>query len=211
MDSEVRILPSAFCVRSSVWIEQWGPNPKVEGSNPSGRIKTIMKEIAIVYLAAGMSSRFGGRIKQFAEVGPNGEKLIEYSLKQAIPVGFSKIIFIVGDKTGEPMRDFFGDNYLGIPIFYAKQNYNVKEKDRLWGTVDALCSAKNLINCPIVVRNGDDIYGKNSFKLLIKHLQDTNEEATIGYKLIDVLPNNGNTNRGIFKISEWKFLFSVFS
>ncbi len=26
-----------LCACSSVWIEQWGPNPKVEGSNPFGR------------------------------------------------------------------------------------------------------------------------------------------------------------------------------
>ena len=29
------------------------------------------KEIALVYMVAGMSSRFGGKIKQFAKVGPN--------------------------------------------------------------------------------------------------------------------------------------------
>ncbi len=29
--------PIIICARSSAWIEQWGPNPKVEGSNPFGR------------------------------------------------------------------------------------------------------------------------------------------------------------------------------
>ncbi len=161
----------------------------------------MAEEIAIVYMTAGISSRFGGRMKQFAEVGPNGEKLIEYSIKQAIPAGFSKIIFIVGDKTEKPIKDFFRNNYLGTPVIYAIQNYNIKERDRPWGTVEALCSAKNLIDSSIVVCNGDDIYGQSSFKILFRHLQNSNEEATIGYKLIDVLPNNGNTNRGIFKIN----------
>ena len=49
-----------------------------------------MKGIALVYMVAGMSSRFEGKIKQFAEVGPKGEKLLEYSIKQAIPAKFSK-------------------------------------------------------------------------------------------------------------------------
>ena len=42
------------------------------------------KEIAIVYPVAGLSSRFQGKIKQFAQVGPNNETLIEYSLNQAL-------------------------------------------------------------------------------------------------------------------------------
>ena len=57
------------------------------------------KHIAIVYMVAGISSRFGGKIKQLAKVGPNQETLIEYSLNQAISSGFTKIIFIVGEKT----------------------------------------------------------------------------------------------------------------
>ena len=52
-------------------------------------------EIALVYMVAGLSSRFGGEIKQFAKVGPNNETLIEYSLNQALPAGFTKIVFIV--------------------------------------------------------------------------------------------------------------------
>ena len=52
-----------------------------------------MEEIAIVYMVAGMSSRFG-KVKQFAKVGINGETLIEYSLNQALKAGFTKIIFM---------------------------------------------------------------------------------------------------------------------
>ena len=46
----------------------------------------MYKDIALVYMVAGMSSRFGGKIKQFAKVGPNDSTLIEYSLYQALPV-----------------------------------------------------------------------------------------------------------------------------
>ena len=48
----------------------------------------MVKEVAIVYPVAGLSSRFGG-VKQFAKIGPNGESLIEYSLNQALSAGFS--------------------------------------------------------------------------------------------------------------------------
>ena len=62
------------------------------------------KDIAIVYMVAGISSRFGGKIKQFAKVGLNNETLIECSLNQAIKSGATKIIFIVGNKTEKPFK-----------------------------------------------------------------------------------------------------------
>ena len=151
-------------------------------------------------MTAGLSSRFGGMIKQFAEIGPNEETLIEYSMNQAIPANFSKIIFIVGDLTEFAFREKFGNLYRGIKIEYAKQEFDKKLRDKPWGTVDALCSAIHLINEPCIVCNGDDIYGKSSFKILNDHLKNYNEDATLGYKLIETLPEKGMVNRGIFKI-----------
>jgi len=58
-----------------------------------------MKKISLVYMLAGLSSRFGGKAKAFAKVGPGGETLLEYSLNQALLNGFKKIIFIVSHKT----------------------------------------------------------------------------------------------------------------
>ncbi len=164
--------------------------------------------VAIVYMVAGLSSRFQGRIKQFARITDN-ETLIEYSLKQALSAGFNKIIFIVGEKTKLPFKEKFGSSYKNIPVFYALQQYNQKERDRPWGTVDALCSALHLLKEPFIVCNGDDIYGENSFKFLFNHLikeklknkyEKNKENATLGYKLEKVLPETGKVNRGIFKI-----------
>ena len=51
-------------------------------------------------MVAGMSSRFGGKIKQLAEIGPNNETLIEVSVNQAIKnKKLSKIFFITNPKT----------------------------------------------------------------------------------------------------------------
>ena len=160
-----------------------------------------MKKIALVYMVAGLSSRFGGKIKQFAKVGPNNETLIKYSIKQALVAGFSKIIFIVGNKTEKPFKEMFGEKYKNIPILYAKQNFDQETREKPWGTADALCSAKELLNCPFVVCNGDDIYGRNSFRTLFEHLQKKETCATLGYKLGEVLPEQGNVNRGIFEIN----------
>lgn len=161
-----------------------------------------MRETPIVYMVAGMSSRFGGRVKQFANVGKNGETLIEYSLNQAIKAGFNKIVFIIGNKTGVFFKEKFKDNYKGKPVFYALQTYNENERDKPWGTGDALCSAKEIIDCSFVVCNGDDIYGDNAFKILFEHLKNNEyDEAALGYKLINGIPDIGKVHRAIFQIN----------
>lgn len=157
--------------------------------------------ISIVYMVAGLSSRFGGKVKAFAKVGPNDETLIEYSLNQAISSGINKIIFIVGNKTEKPFREMFRDFYKNIPVYYALQEFNESERDRPWGTADALCSAKDLIKEHFIVCNGDDIYGKETFKILIEHLKKNNFGATIGYKLGEVLSEAGGVNRGVYEIN----------
>jgi NDP-sugar pyrophosphorylase family protein len=159
-------------------------------------------DIAIVYMVAGMSSRFGGKIKQFAKIGPDGETLIEYSIKQTVKAGFTKIIFIVGSKTEEPFKKMFGNSYKKIPIEYVLQTYDSKERDRPWGTLDAICTIKDIIDCPFVICNGDDIYGEKTFKILYEHLKNNKEEATIAYKLENVLPEQGEVNRGIFETQD---------
>lgn len=166
-------------------------------------------EIALVYMVAGLSSRFDGKLKQFAIVGPNDESLIEYSMNQALPAEFSKIIFIVGEKTQQPFKDKFGDNYKGTPIEYAYQDFDKESRDKPLGTVDALCSAIDQINCPIVLCNGDDIYGKESFQILVDHLKNNNEDASLNNKLENVLPDKGKVNRGIFKVDESNYVTKI--
>jgi len=95
------------------------------------------QDISVCFLCAGVSSRFNGKIKQFAVVGINGETLMEVSLNQALKAGFSKIVFIVGNKTEIPFREKFGNSYKGIPVFYAVQKFDENERDKPWGTADA--------------------------------------------------------------------------
>lgn len=167
------------------------------------------KEISLVYMVAWMSSRFGGKIKQFAKVGPNDSTLIEYSLYQALPAGFSKIIFIVGKMTELPFKEMFGDIYKWIPVEYAMQEFDASMRDRPRGTVDALCSAKNLIHGPFVVCNGDDIYWARSFKLLFDHLQNSDESVSLWYILENVIPEKWSTNRWIFTVDRGGYVQDI--
>jgi NDP-sugar pyrophosphorylase family protein len=162
-----------------------------------------MKEgLILVYMVAGLSSRFGGKIKQFAQISDNGQTLIEKSIEQALPAGFTKIIFIVGNKTEQPFKEKFGNNYKGIPVEYALQTFDEETRDRPWGTADALASTKKIIDSPFVILNGDDLYGEETFKIIADHLKNSKENVTVGYTLSKVLPEEGATNRAIYEIEE---------
>lgn len=159
-------------------------------------------QIAIVYMVAGLSSRFGGRAKGLIKINKEGETLLEYSLKQALKSGINKIILIVSNETYPLFKKEFGENYKGISIFYAFQNFDKEKREKPFGTADALCSAKELIDCPFIVCNGDDLYGEEAFQLLVNHLRKNSEEATLGYYLKKVLPEKGSVNRGIFDFKD---------
>jgi len=107
----------------------------------------------------------------------------------------------ISKKTENLFQEKFQNSYQGTPIYYAIQEFDEIQRDKPWGTADALGSAKNLIQEPFVVCNGDDIYGKETFKILFKHLKEKNFGATIGYKLGEVLSETGGVNRGVYEIS----------
>jgi len=155
------------------------------------------KKINLIYLVAGISSRFNGNIKALINTGVKNKTLIEYSLDQALKNNFSKIILIVGDKTKKPFMKKFGNKYKNVPIEYALQSFDTKKRDKPWGTGDALVCAKKFIDGPFVACNGDDIYGEHSFKILYDHLQKSEDDAIAGYKPKNVIPEKSEVNRGI--------------
>ena len=56
-----------------------------------------MNQTTLVILAAGLGSRFGGD-KQLSCVGPGGECLMEYSIRDAMEAGFTGIVFTRSDR-----------------------------------------------------------------------------------------------------------------
>ena len=69
---------------------------------------------ALVIMAAGIGSRFGGGIKQLAAVGPNGEIIMDYSIHDAIEAGFDHVVFIIRKDIEKEFKKCIGDRIATI-------------------------------------------------------------------------------------------------
>ncbi len=177
-----------------------------------------MKKAALVILAAGIGSRFGGGIKQLEPVGPNGEIIMDYSIHDAIEAGFSKVVFIIRRDLDEDFRRIIGDRISKVvEVAYAYQamddlpeGFSVPEgRKKPWGTGQAVLAARDVISEPFAVINADDYYGKEGFKLLYNVLtaDDASEEDIekiymAGFVLKNTLSDNGGVTRGICRRDE---------
>ena len=172
-----------------------------------------MSQKALVILAAGIGSRFGGGIKQLEPVGPNGEIIIDYSIHDAIAAGFNKIIFIIRHDIEADFKRIIGERIekvcapLGVEICYAFQELNdiplslPEGRTKPWGTGHAILACKGLIDEPFAVINADDYYGKDGFCKAAVFLQ-TGQYGLVGYVLKNTLSDNGGVTRGICNVKE---------
>lgn len=158
----------------------------------------------VVFMVAGMSSRYGGGLKQLAKVGINGETLIEVSVEQAFSAPFTKLIFITNEITEHEFVSIFGDEWKGIPVMYVRQGWNNEERDRPWGTTSAVCSLKGKIDEPFIVVNSDDLYGAKTFQKGYDLLNTTKNNIIGGCLLEKTMPANEETvvNRGVIDIDK---------
>ncbi|MBP3494841.1 MAG: nucleotidyltransferase [Clostridia bacterium] len=183
-----------------------------------------MKKTALVIMAAGIGSRFGGGIKQLEPLGPNGEVIMEYSIHDALEAGFNKVVFIIRKEMEDYFKEVVGDKISGIcEVAYAYQNIedlpegfkNPPERKKPWGTGQAVLSCKGIVNEPFIVINADDYYGKEAFKSIHEFL--IAEKAPIkkydfcmaGFILKNTISDNGGVTRGVCKASDDGYLTDV--
>lgn len=172
---------------------------------------------ALVIMAAGIGSRFGGGIKQLSPVGMNGEIIMDYSIHDAISSGFNKIIIVIRKDIETDFKEVIGkriekicsDN--NVEIKYVFQDLNdipakVPEgRVKPWGTGHAVLCAKSEIDCPFAVINADDYYGKSAFTKIYDYLRSGdagNACCIVGFVLKNTLSENGGVTRGICCVDE---------
>ncbi len=169
---------------------------------------------ALVIMAAGMGSRFGGGIKQLEPVGPSGEIIMDYSIYDAKKAGFDKVVFIIRKDLEKDFREIIGnriEKYIEVEyVFQEKENlpesYTVPEgRKKPWGTGHAILSCLGTIKEPFVVINADDYYGSKAFEITHKFLTELpegsrNAYCMAGFILGNTLSEHGRVTRGICQV-----------
>ncbi len=183
-----------------------------------------MRETALVIMAAGIGSRFGEGIKQLAAVGPSGEIIMDYSIYDAMEAGFNKVVFIIRKDIENIFKEVIGRRIEKIlPVSYVFQEkedlpkgFSVPEGRRKpWGTGQAVLACKDVVDCPFVVINADDYYGKEAFKKIHEFLVTDHSPAQkhqycmAGFILGNTLSENGGVTRGICSVDEENHLVEV--
>jgi len=177
-----------------------------------------MKETALVIMAAGIGSRFGGGIKQLEPMGPGGEIIMDYSIHDALEAGFNKIVFIIRKDLEKDFREIIGRRIEKIaPVEYAFQEieklpegYSVPEgRKKPWGTGHAVLMVKDLVKEPFLVINADDYYGKEGFRKLHDYMVgEMDTESGVydicmgGFILANTLSEHGAVTRGVCQMNE---------
>lgn len=169
----------------------------------------------LVIMAAGMGSRYGG-LKQIDSIDAYGNKIIDYSIFDAVQAGFEKVVFIIKKAIEKEFRENIGDRIAS----HVKVEYVYQELDRLpagyqvpegrvkpWGTGHAILCCQDVIDGPFAVINADDYYGKSAFVSIYNQLSEISDGekyqyTMVGYRLYNTLTENGHVARGVCTISE---------
>lgn len=179
---------------------------------------------ALVIMAAGLGSRYGGN-KQVDGVGPNGEILMEYSIYDAIRAGFTKIVFIIKPGMEEMMRRICGDyvarrtaadgsrvevcyavqDFSGVPDFYQVP----PQREKPFGTGHAVLCARPYVREPFCVINADDYYGVDAYRKIYEKMRELPRQgaaAMVGYLLKNTVSERGTVSRGVCRVEDGRLL-----
>ncbi|WP_132060727.1 bifunctional sugar-1-phosphate nucleotidylyltransferase/acetyltransferase [Halorussus amylolyticus] len=113
-----------------------------------------------VILAAGE----GTRIRPLSGAVPKpmlpvaDRPLAAHAAKAAADAGADELVFVVGYEA-DAVREYFGEEYGGVPVSYAVQTEQA-------GTADAVRAAREHLDGDFAVLNGDNLYDPNAIAAL---------------------------------------------
>jgi len=167
-----------------------------------------MKTTTLVILAAGMGRRFGGT-KQTSAITQEGETIVDFSIYDALVTGIEEIVFIVRSAILDEVRERF-DSGPGkrVPIKYVCQDLaGAPQRDKPWGTGQAILSVREAVNGDFWVINADDFYGRTTY--LMMSLAPFDSHTMAGFQLGQTLSEHGPVSRGQCQVDDEGYLRAV--
>lgn len=173
-----------------------------------------MLKPALVIMAAGMGSRYGG-LKQIDPIGRHGEIIMDYSLYDALEAGFEKVVFIINRTIERDFYDVIGkraERYMQVRYVFQQPDamlpagFSVPEgRIKPWGTAHAILCCKDVVNEPFAAINADDYYGKRAFRVLYDYLTTAKDGSKydfsmVGYHAKNTLTDHGSVARGVCEV-----------
>lgn len=164
--------------------------------------------MTLLLMAAGKGSRYG-KLKQFDDLGPNGEFLMEFSIYDAISNGFDHIVVITQKDNVEFLQGYLSErlpSHVSLDVL-AQELTDLPagarfagERPKPWGTAHAVWTARNVITNPFVAINADDYYGQEAYARAAAFIRDSQAPDAFGlvaYTLKDTLSPHGSVSRGV--------------
>ena len=165
--------------------------------------------MTLVIMAAGMGSRFGG-LKQIEPIDEYGNFIIDYSIYDAIKVGFTKVVFIIKKENYDIFRETVGarvEKYIDVEYVFQEldklpNGYSVPEgRVKPWGTGHAILCCKDVVKENFAIINSDDFYGRDAYRVIAEFLKNNDSTSTkyamAGYMVKNTLTDNGAVKRGV--------------
>ena len=165
--------------------------------------------MTLVIMAAGMGSRFGG-LKQIEPIDEYGNFIIDYSIYDAIKVGFTKVVFIIKKENYDIFRETVGarvEKYIDVEYVFQEldklpNGYSVPEgRVKPWGTGHAILCCKDVVRENFAIINSDDFYGRDAYRVIAEFLKNNDSTSTkyamAGYMVKNTLTDNGAVKRGV--------------
>jgi molybdopterin-guanine dinucleotide biosynthesis protein A len=121
----------------------------------------------LVVLAAGLGTRFGGP-KQLTPVGPAGEVILDYALRDARASGFDELVIV----TRSDLAAQVAARAPGAVIVCQDRDELARSPKPLGTAHAALCGMRAGGGGAAAVVNGDDLYSADAFWALASHLAD---------------------------------------